>query len=55
MELQRQELCLRSVRLAAARTGFADGETYADHSRLFDRSAKYQLADLVTGEAALRR
>jgi uncharacterized membrane-anchored protein len=49
----RQELCLRSVRLAAARTTFAEGETYADHSRLFDHKARYNLAGFVTGTALL--
>jgi uncharacterized membrane-anchored protein len=49
----RRELCLRSVRLAAARTTFADGENYADHSRLFDRKARYNLAGFVTGTALL--
>jgi uncharacterized membrane-anchored protein len=52
--MRRQELCLRSVRLAAGRTQFDRGQTYADHSGLFDRKAKYDLADVVTGEAALR-
>jgi hypothetical protein len=50
-----QELCLRSVRLAAARTAFADGETYEDHSRLFDHKARYNLAGLVTGTALLAK
>ena len=52
--MRRQELCLRSVRLAAGRTHFDPGQTYADHSSLFDRKAKYDLAAVVSGAAALR-
>lgn len=54
MAPRRRELCLRSVRLAAARTAFADGEGCADDSRLFDRKARYDLAGLVTGTALLK-
>lgn len=50
----RQELCLRTVRLAAGRAAFERGQTYTDHSSLFDRKAKYDLAAVVSGEAALR-
>ncbi|MEO7430859.1 MAG: DUF2167 domain-containing protein [Dokdonella sp.] len=49
MDTQRQELCLRSVRLASTRTAFASGQEYDDHSSLFDHRAKYDLAALVTG------
>lgn len=52
--VERRELCLRSVRMAAARTRFEPGQTYADHSRLFDRKASYDLAAVVSGAAALR-
>lgn len=52
--VERRELCLRSVRLAAGRTRFEPGRTYADHSRLFDRKAAYDLAAVVSGAAALR-
>lgn len=51
VDMSRQELCLRAVRLAAARTTFEAGQGYADYSRLFDRAARYDLADLVTGAA----
>jgi uncharacterized membrane-anchored protein len=53
--IQRRELCLRSVRLAAGRTQFAGGQAYADHSGLFDHKAKYDLAALVTGTFAQKR
>lgn len=52
--LPRRELCLRSVRLAVGRTRFEPGHSYADHSRLFDRKAAYDLAAVVSGAAALR-
>ncbi|MEO7325106.1 MAG: DUF2167 domain-containing protein [Dokdonella sp.] len=52
ISMQRQELCLRSVRLTSARTEFASGHTYADHSGLFDHKAKYDLTALVTGAYA---
>lgn len=52
--LPRRELCLRSVRLAVGRTRFESGQAYADHSRLFDRKAAYDLAAVVSGAAALR-
>ena len=52
--LPRRELCLRSVRLAVGRTRFEPGHAYADHSRLFDRKAAYDLAAVVSGAAALR-
>jgi uncharacterized membrane-anchored protein len=55
ISMKRQELCLRSVRLAAARTEFANGQTYADHSGLFDHKAKYDLTALVTGAFASKR
>ena len=55
MDPARQELCLRSVRLAAARTSFSGGENYADHSRWFDHAAKYDLAGLVTGTGLLAK
>jgi uncharacterized membrane-anchored protein len=51
---KRQELCLRSVRLAAGRIAFDQGQAYADYSRLFDRKAKYDLAAVVSGAAALQ-
>lgn len=51
----RQELCLRSVRLLAERTGYARGEAYADRSGLDDRKAAYDLAGLVTGANRLPR
>ena len=47
---QRQELCLRSVRMLAAHAHFGPGQTYADHSGALDRKAPYTLTDLVTGE-----
>lgn len=50
----RQELCLRTVRLAAARTAPASGEAYADHSSFFDHKAKFDLAAIVTGANLLR-
>jgi uncharacterized membrane-anchored protein len=46
---QNQELCLRSVRLAAGRSSFDAGHAYADHSRLLDHKATYDLIALVTG------
>jgi uncharacterized membrane-anchored protein len=49
----RQELCLRAVRLAAGRSRFNEGQTYADYSRLFDAKADFDLVGLVTGEFAL--
>jgi uncharacterized membrane-anchored protein len=49
----RQELCLRSVRLAAGRSRFNEGQAYADYSRLFDAKADFDLVGLVTGEFAL--
>lgn len=52
--MKRQELCLRSVRLAAGRTAFDPGQAYADHSGWFDRKARYDLAAVISGEAALR-
>ena len=55
ISMKRQELCLRSVRLAAARTEFASGHTYADHSGLFDHKARYDLTALVTGAFAAKR
>jgi len=55
MAVPRQELCLRSVRLAAARTSFVDGENYGDYSSLLDRKAKYDLAAFVTGTALLAK
>lgn len=45
----RRELCLRSVRVAAGRTAFARGHAYADHWWLFDRTAEYDLAAVVSG------
>jgi len=51
----RRELCLRSVRLLAGRTGYAHGETYADRSGVTDRKAAYDLAGLVTGANRLPR
>ncbi len=50
----RQELCLRTVRLAAARTAPASGKAYADHSSFFDHKAKFDLAAIVTGANWLR-
>jgi uncharacterized membrane-anchored protein len=49
IDTQRQELCLRSVRLASTRTTFAAGQTYEDHSSLLDQRAKFDLVALVTG------
>lgn len=54
VEMKRQELCLRAVRLAAARTEFEAGQAYTDHSALFDHKAKYDLVALVSGKASLR-
>lgn len=51
----RRELCLRSVRLLAGRTGYVHGEAYADRSSLTDRKAAYDLAGLVTGANRLPR
>lgn len=51
--LARREVCLRSVRLAAGRTVFDAGQSYDDHSWLFDRRARYDLAAVVSGAAAL--
>lgn len=53
--MQRQELCLRAVRLAATRTEFASGHAYTDHWGLFDRAADYDVVELITGVAALQR
>jgi uncharacterized membrane-anchored protein len=53
--MQRQELCLRAVRLAATRTEFASGHAYTDHWGLFDRYADYDVVELITGVAALQR
>ncbi|MEO6688351.1 MAG: DUF2167 domain-containing protein [Dokdonella sp.] len=55
ISMKRQELCLRAIRLASARTQFAGGQTYADHSGLFDHKARYDLAALVTGAFASKR
>lgn len=49
LEPQRQELCLRSVRMLAAHVQFGRGQEYADYSRMLDRNAPYTLADLITG------
>jgi uncharacterized membrane-anchored protein len=49
IEPSRRELCLRSVRLLAGRSAFEKGQTYADHSRLLDKKAGYDLVGLVTG------
>ena len=51
MPTRQQELCLRAVRLMAARSGFEQGNGYADRSRLLDRKAPYDLVGLVTGAA----
>ena len=51
----RQELCLRSVRLAAGRSRFNEDQAYADYSRLFDKKSDFDLVDLVNGEFALPR
>jgi len=51
--LSREELCLRAVRLPAARATFQRGETYADQ-RMFDPKADYDLTDLVTGAYVLQ-
>ena len=53
--MQRQELCLRAVRLAAARTQFVSGYAYTDRWGLFDHNADYDVVELVTGVAALQR
>lgn len=50
----RQELCLRAVRLAAARTALASGQAYGDHSSFFDHKAKFNLAAIVTGANLLK-
>jgi len=52
IEPEREELCLRSVRLASTRTTFAAGQTYEDHSSLLDHRAKFDLTALVTGTIA---
>lgn len=49
IDISRRELCLRSVRLLAGRSAFEKGQTYADHSRLLDKKAGYDLVGLVTG------
>ena len=51
----RRELCLRSVRLLAGRSAFEKGQTYADHSRLLDKKAGYDLVGLVTGTWAAKQ
>lgn len=51
MPMRQQELCLRAVRLMAARSGFEQGNGYSDRSRLLDRKAPYDLVGLVTGAA----
>jgi uncharacterized membrane-anchored protein len=48
MSKAREELCLRSVRLAAARVAFAPGEGYSEHS-MFDRGGGTDLAGLISG------
>jgi len=50
----RQELCLRAVRLAAARTALASGQGYGDHSSFFDHKSKFDLAAIVTGANLLK-
>ncbi len=50
---QRAELCRLGVHVAAARSRFDRDETYADHSRLFDSKAAFDLVALVTGTFAL--
>jgi len=52
MPPSRQELCLRAVRLMAARSGFEHGRRYTDRSRLLDRRAPYDLVGLVTGRVS---
>ena len=49
MPASRQELCLRAVRLMAARSGFEQGRGHADRSRLLDKKAPYDLVGLITG------
>ena len=55
VDMQRQELCMRAVRLAATRTQFASGHAFTDRWGWFDRNADYDVVELVTGVAALRR
>ena len=55
IEASRRELCLRSVRLLAGRSAFEKGQTYADHSRLLDKKAGYDLVGLVTGTLAAKQ
>jgi uncharacterized membrane-anchored protein len=55
IEASRRELCLRSVRLLAGRSAFEKGQTYADHSRLLDKKAGYDLVGLVTGTWAAKQ
>ena len=52
MAVPQRELCLRAVRLMAARSGFEKGKTYTDRSRLLDKKAPYDLVGLVTGSWA---
>jgi len=47
--LQRRELCLRAVRLAAGSSHFDEGHTFADYSRLFDSKSPFDLVDIVAG------
>jgi uncharacterized membrane-anchored protein len=49
MALERSELCLRAVRLAAASSRFNANRAFADYSRLFDSKSPFDLVDLVTG------
>ena len=48
MSKAREELCLRTVRLAASRVTFASGESYSEHS-MFDRGGGTDLAGLISG------
>ncbi|MBK6726906.1 MAG: DUF2167 domain-containing protein [Xanthomonadales bacterium] len=45
-----RELCLRSVRLMAAKTQFAADSTYADYTWLVDDSSGYDLGEVIADE-----
>jgi hypothetical protein len=45
-----RELCLRSVRLMAARTQFASGAGYADYTWLVDDNSGFDLGEVVADE-----
>jgi len=45
-----RELCLRSVRLMAARTVFGDGQKYADYTWMVDSGSGFNLGEVIADE-----